>query len=221
MVYKTGKRSFIIQEIMDQKYYIEFLKDFNNISKKHSFDFGKICEAAIKHYHQHNIYELYSIVMFLNKIASISGNVNFTKLGNMLLNSIDVTINQEQEIELNIVENFSNIFTDYNLIKRQYPIRVNKNVIYHIDMLAEDKVSHQKIIMELKRNSISTESQLHKYQKFIPSAKLVSINRGLPQKIYPYIEYWNYDYYCDQIANECEIINYIFDRRNIDGKRNG
>lgn len=221
MIYKTGERSFIIQETMDQKYYIEFLKDFNNILKKYSFDFGKICEAAIKHYKEYNVYELYSIVMLLNKIASVSGNINFTKIGDMLLKSIDTTADQEQEIELDIIENFSKIFTDYNLIKRQYPIKVSKNVIYHIDMLAEDKVSHQKVIMELKRNSVSTEAQLHKYQKFIPSAKLVSVNRGLPQKIFSDIEYWTYDYCFDQIAKECEFIDKLFDWRNIDGKRNG
>lgn len=218
MVYKTGERSFVIQEIMDKKYYIEFLKDFSTIFKRYSFDFGKICSAAIKHYKNHNIYELYSIVMFLNKIASVSGNIDFTKIGNMLLNSIDITACEERMIELNIIENFAKIFTNYNLIKEQYPIKMNKTVIYHIDILAEDKISHQKIIMELKRNSVSTESQLHKYQKFIPSAKLVSINQGLPQNLCYDIEYWNYNYCFDQVAKECETIDKIFDWRNFNGK---
>jgi len=78
----------------------------------------------------------------------------------------------ERKIKEYIIENFNEIFFNYKFIKSEYHIN-NENFI---DILAENKLTKHKVIIEIKKSKNNPNPQLIRYGKHFENPELVAIS---------------------------------------------
>lgn len=85
---------------------------------------------------------------------------------------IEQNVNKESNLRDKIVDNFDNIFSEYNFVKKEFSLK-NK---FRIDILAKCKKNNRDIIIELKKKNTNPNKQLQKYAKYFSNPKLICIS---------------------------------------------
>jgi len=96
----------------------------------------------------------------------------------------------ERKIKEYIVNNFSKIFFNYKFIKEEYHIN-NENFI---DILAENKLTKNKVIIEIKKSNNNPNPQLLRYGKHFNNPELIAISEEPVKTQLDNIQYYLVEY---------------------------
>ncbi len=114
----------------------------------------------------------------------------------------EIRFQSETDLEDYIEENFSNIFPDWRLVKRQYSVKMQR-----CDLLCSTKSDKQPVIIELKNEEDRyIVSQLVRYRKAVLTERPFAdkINYCLPVKLVAICPTFHQDNYTDKEACKFE-----------------
>jgi hypothetical protein len=188
--------------IQQQKIDMDKFNIFVEELRPHSIDgyvpFEIMYNRIQKVFYELNILEMKFLIDYVEKLIDATKEENYVYLKyDLMTKYVDrrwtyIKSNKWNELKIRdaIVDQFDNLFGDYEFIAKEHFL----NGEGRIDILAQDKESQRTIIIEVKKKDNDPNSQLLRYARHFNNPILIAVIEELPKRMLSNIQYYKLNY---------------------------